>query len=428
MSDGLEITSGGAIAVDSSMVRDIGRRLGQVAHEAQSAADLVQTASATCAQAPTLAIGTGGMIGCTQRLGTLAEETRTDAHRVELMADTFELVELRNRQAALEVYRPDAALALQPRIDELISGDPDIEKKAAMLIAGWKEQRFDGIEDQPLDDVFNPSMQGASMVGAIMLMASRFAASQGQGLLPYGTKLQGPPPPVNIYTGATTTTTPATGLHDSFSRIPQGRPGQVVVEKYTMKDGSARFVAYIDGTRTMTSGGRDPWDSGSNWDLYVDREQAASQVAVDKALEAAGAKPGDKVGLVGYSQGAAIASFEAMEGVYDVDVVMTAGNPTEPSLGPGQTLVGLRHRDDIVSGLAGAGSAGGTGSVHSFTAAADVGGFSPLGAHGLDEYLDTAAQVDASGDPRVRHLQETYFAELGEAEKVETTEFMAARS
>ncbi|MEJ1089201.1 hypothetical protein WDU99_12840 [Microbacterium sp. Mu-80] len=434
MSDALEITSGGAIAIDSSMVRDIGHRLGQVAHEAQGAAELVQTASATCAQAPTLAIGTGGMIGCMQRLGALADATRTHAHRVELMADTFELVELRNRQAALEVHRPEAALALQARIDELISGDPDIENKATMLVAGWQEQRFDGTGDQPLDDMLAtifPSTElsplGPGALAIAFMAVSQLAAKSGQGLLPYGTKLQGPPPPVRVDPVTKGTTTPVSGVRDSLSRIPKDRPGQVVVEKYTMKDGSERFVAYIDGTRAVSSGYSDPWDMGSNWDLYVDRDQAASQVAVDKALEAAGASPGDRVDLVGYSQGAAIASFTAMEGVYDVGVVVTAGNPTEASLASDQTLVDLRHRGDIFSNLAGGGSAGGTGSPESFTAVAEVDAMSPVGAHRLEEYIDTAGQIDASGDPRVRQLQETFFAELGDAERVETTEFKATR-
>ena len=427
MGDGIDITSGGAIAVDSSMVRDIGRRLGQMSLLLKDAVGLVRSAAATCAQAPTLAIGTGGMMGCTQRLDELAESTRSDADGVELMADTFELVELRNRQAALEVHRPEAALALQARIDALVSGDPGVEKRADMLIAGWERQRFDGTGEQPLDVALAAAMPGGGRVGLMMLLASNTVAMAGRGLLPYGTKLQGPPPPVRVDAVSSGVTTPVSGVRDALSRITNDPAGQVVVEKYTMNDGAERFVAYIGGTRSISSGYSDPWDMGSNWDLYFDRDQAASQVAVDQALEAAGARPGDRVDLVGYSQGAAIASFTAMEGVYDVDVVVTAGNPTEASLASDQTLVDLRHRDDIVSNLAGGGSVGGTGSRESFTAVAEVDAISPIGAHRLDEYIDTAARVDASGDPRVRHLHETFFAELGEATRVDTTEFRAER-
>ncbi|MGF2949596.1 hypothetical protein [Microbacterium alcoholitolerans] len=434
MSDGLDITSGGAISVDSSMVRDIGRRLGQVARRLQDAADLVHRAAATCAQTPDIArmVGTGGMTGCAHRLTAMADEARDDANGVEMMADTFELVELRNEQAALSVHRPDEAMALQRRIDALLDGDPDIEKRAAMLIATWEQGRFGDIADQPWDDVVDvivpgPPMLGLGTIGAGLLLLSHAGTMSRRGLLPYGVELKGAPPPVRLEAVGRGTVAPVASLKDAFERIPYGRAGQVVVEKYTMSDGSKRFVGYIDGTRTVIPGTDDPWDMGSNWDLYVDREQAASQVAVEKALHAAGAEPGDRVELVGYSQGAAGACFIAMEGVYDVDFVLTAGNPVEPSLASDQTLVEARHRGDVISNIAGTGSVGGTGSAASFTMHAEVEPGTPIAPHRLQEYIDTAAQADASGDPRVRDLHEALFAELGEATSVETTEFRAER-
>ncbi|UNK70981.1 hypothetical protein [Microbacterium sp. H1-D42] len=430
MSDDLNITSGGAISVDSSMVREIGRRLGQVSAHLEDASHLVRRAGATCAQVPALAatVGTGAMVACAQRLASMADETRSDVHGVEVMADTFELVELRNEQAALSVHRPSEAMALQGRIDALLAGDADLEKRADMLIAGWEERRFDGTKDQPLDGVFDVLLGpwGAGTVGAGLMVMAR-AAAHGRGLLPFDTVLKGTPPPVRVAPVAKGVTTPVSGVKDSLSRIPAGKEGQVVVEKYTMGDGSRRFVAYVDGTRAIVPGTEDPWDMGSNWDMYIDRDQAASQVAIEKALEAAGANPGDRVGFVGYSQGAAAASFTAMEGTYDVDVVITAGNPVEPSLAADQTLVELRHQGDPISNLSGGGSVGGTGSTGSFTARAEVDSVSPLGPHRLEEYLDTAGQVDSSGDPRVTDLQESFFAELGQAAKVETTEFLAER-
>ncbi|MBY6061733.1 hypothetical protein [Microbacterium esteraromaticum] len=436
MSDNLEITSGGAIAIDSSMVREIGRGLGQVGRHLEDAADLARRARATIVQAPALAaaVGTGGIDACAQRLMTLAEQTRMHAHGTEMMADTFELVELRTRQSALSVHRPDEALALQGRIDQLIAGDPDIEKRADMLVAAWQQTRFDGTGDQPLDALLwhpgsGPMLGplGAGTIGGTMLAVSQMIARHGQGLLPYGSKPTGEAPPVRVTPVSTGTTKPPTGVRDSLSRIPYDATGQVVVEKYTMENGETRFMAYMDGTRASTWWTEDPWDMGSNWDMWVDRDKAASQVALQKALEQAGAKPGDTVGLVGYSQGAGIASVTAMEGVYKVDVVITAGNPVEPSLGPDQTLVELRHQGDIVSNLAGGGSSGGTGSTGSFTAHADVRGVLPIAAHGFEAYLETAAQVDASGDPRVDDLNESFFEELGQAVEVETTEYLAER-
>jgi len=217
-------------------------------------------------------------------------------------------------------------------------------------------------------------------------------------------------------------------LTETISRVPYHGAGQVAVEKFTMKDGSARFVTYIDGTRTVKTGTSEPWDMGSNIDMYLQRDRAASQQAVLQALEAAGAEPGDRVDLVGYSQGGAIASFTAMDSPYETGTVIVAGDPTQPSLSADQTLVDLRHRGDVVSNLATGGAEGGTGSPGSFEVIREPDrDLNPIGPHDFEEYLKTADLADRSGDPRVSALQRDFFGELVQASKAERMEFTASR-
>nr|WP_017203583.1 hypothetical protein [Microbacterium barkeri] len=143
-------------------------------------------------------------------------------------------------------------------------------------------------------------------------------------------------------------------------------------------------------------------------------------------------RAGDRVDVVAHSQGGMIAARLAMEGDVDVAMQITAGSPQEPTLTDEQTLIQLRHSDDVVSALAAGGSAEGTGSPFSFTASR-VGdphdGFQDLtlGTHGLESYRETAALVDASDDPRAEAL-DGYWAELADAVRVERTEFRAERT
>ncbi|WP_309066052.1 hypothetical protein [Microbacterium sp.] len=445
MTGELEITSGGAIAVDSGVVRDIGRRMEAVGRQLEEAADLLRRAGHAVGQTSTVArrVDTGALAACAGRLSERAAEVADNARGTAVMADTFELVELRAEQQALSVHSPHAALALQERIDELVRADPGIEDRVVMLTEEWEKHRFDGLENQGWDlwalaagilwpllpvRVFpvGSVLAGKPVAGFLQRLAAAADALQ-RGVLPRGTRLQGPPPPVQMAMTGTGTAAPARSLKDSLQRIPSGRTGQVVVEKYTTRDGATRFVTYIDGTRTALLGTAEPWDSESNWDLYMQRDAAVSQQAVLQALDAAGARPGDRVDFVGYSQGAAIASLIAMEGRYDTGTVITAGSPVQPSLEQDQLLVELRHRGDPVSSLAEGGSAGGTGAPDSFEVRRTVEAGSPIDPHLLTGYVETAEMVDGSGDPRVTRLHETFYAELAEAETVEVMEFTARR-
>ncbi|WP_193597363.1 hypothetical protein [Microbacterium sp. YJN-G] len=442
----LTITSGGTIAIDSSMVRDIGRRLHGVGTGLAEAVERLRSARAALDQAPAVerAGGAAGIAECAARLAGWQPQIDKIAQGAAAMADTFELVELRAQQQALNEAYPAAAEALQPRIDELLT-DPHIEDRATWAVAEWQRTRFEGTEDQPWDlialgisGILSMTAPGV-MSPLIVALATRPVATTARigtdaavrldrGVLPFGTRLQGTAPPLHVALVGAGTAEPPTKLSESLGRIPYERAGQIVVERYAMKDGSARFVTYLDGTRRFLPGSDEPWDMGSNWDLYIDRELAASQQATLTALKMAGAEPGDRVDLVTYSQGGAIGSITAMDSPYETGVVISAGNPTEPSLAADQTLVQLRHEGDLVSNLSAGGSFGGTGAPESFTASRAVGGkFGPFDPHAFEGYLETARMVDTSGDPRVSALQSSFYAELGEADSVERMEFRAER-
>lgn len=453
MSDEVTITSGGAIAVDSSVLRDIAARLRHVARRVGDARDHLVRARGELAGAPDVErrVGDAGISACIERQDELGRQLDKASEGTVLMADTFEVVELRAEQEARGIGSPDAA-ALQARIDELLAR-PGVADSAVWTESRWESERADVPVDQPLDRslglagglvgalnaVFSPfALRGAGMVASgllggkptetLMSIGSVEAARRGYGILPFGTTLQGAAPRVTVQQISRVRTAAPVNLTETLSRVPFHSAGQVAVEKFTMKDGSTRFVTYIDGTRTMKPGTSEPWDMGSNIDMYVQRERAASQQAVLQALEAAGAQPGDQVDLVGYSQGAEIASFVAMDSPYETSTVIVAGDPVQPSLSADQTLVDLRHVGDPVSNLATGGAEGGTGSPGSFEVTREPDrDKNPFGPHDFEEYLKTADLAGRSGDQRVSALGRDFFGELIQAEKVERMEFTATR-
>lgn len=453
MSDDITITSGGAIAVDSSQLRDIAARLGDTSRRLGDARDHLVRARSELAGAPDVQqrVGDAGISACIGRLDQLGHQLDKASKGVVLMADTFEVVELRAAQESREIDSA-ATAALQSRIDELLSL-PGVAESVVSTESRWARERTDRPVDQPLDGILwlaggllgvvntlfvPPALRGAGTAVSGLLVAKPIetamtigtaeAARRGYGVLPYGTTLQGAAPRVAVQQISRVRTAAPTNLTETLSRVPYRSVGQVAIEKYTMEDGSTRFLAYMDGTRTMRPGTAEPWDMGSNIDMYLERERAASQQAVLQALESAGALPGDQVDLVGYSQGAEIASFVAMDSPYETRTVIVAGDPVQPSLSADQTLVDIRHVGDPVSNLATGGAEGGTGSPESFEVIRepdrDMYLFSP---HDFEELLKTTDLAGRSGDPRVIAFNRDFYGELVQAAKVERMEFVATR-
>lgn len=423
---GLDIEHGGVIAVDTEQLRDVGSRIRTVVMQCEEARTAIVRAGALLASAPEVAPQVD--IGALHRSGEGVEALRVELDDARagilVMADAFEVVELRAQAEALTLADAAAARMIQARIDRLIDGDARIGVMADWLVADWAGRRHGGM----------PETMGIFGMLPSLLLAGAFAGlTTTLGKVPSGARLTGAADPVRVTPTATSTPAGAPkGVAGALKRLPS-TSAQVAVEKYTMPDGATRYVTYVKGTQNSVpweGGEEDPWDMKSNLELYQGQRSASYQATVD-ALAAAGAEPGDRVDIVGYSQGGMIAAHLAMERDYDVALQLTAGSPQESSLDDGQTLIQLSHSDDVVAKLAAGGSATGTGSPDSFTATREVdpqdGVFDlSLQPHAIEAYIETAQMVDASSDPRAEAL-DAYWRELGDAVEIERTEFHAER-
>ena len=423
--EGLSIDHGGAIAVDTEQLRDLGARMRSVASQYDRARGAIDRAHALLSSSPDAGalVDVGALQRSGERIGDLCAQIENACAGVLVMADAFEVVELRARAEALALTDAAAASVVQARADRLVAADDRIGTMAEWLVAGWKERRFEGLGEQyDLAGALPPLFLAGAMVGV----------ASGLGRVRPGMTLTGRADPVQVTPVTSTTPSAPQNSAAALRRMP-GAGAQVAVEKYTMAGGTTRYVAYISGTHNplpWQAGEAEPWDMKSNIELYQGRASASYQATVD-ALAATGAKPGDQVDVVAYSQGGMIAAHLAMESEFEVSMQLTAGSPAEPTLGEDQTLIQLRHTDDVVSALAAGGSAAGTGSPDSFTASREGDPHDGmqdlmLQAHSLETYIETAEMVDASNDPRAAALDE-YWRELDQAVEVERTEYHAER-
>ncbi|WP_337001210.1 MULTISPECIES: hypothetical protein [unclassified Microbacterium] len=425
--DGLDINHGGAIAVDTEQLRDVGARMRAVAAQYEEAHDSVRRAQALISVDPSAApqLDVGALRRNGERLGALHAELEDACAGTLLMADAFEVVELRARAEALSRGDEAEAAVVRARLDQLLAGDDRLRGMADQLEYTWMLRRFQGLGDQ---------YDAGGLLPPLFLTGAMVGVFSGRGKLRPGVPLEGRADPVTVTrVKASTPKGAPKGLAPVLGRLPVGS-AQVAVEKYTMPGGATRYLAYVGGTRDGMpgrTGSSEPWDMKSNLELYGGQRSASYQATLD-ALSAAGAKPGERVDVVGYSQGGMIASHLAMESPFDVATTITVGSPTEPTLRDDQTLIELWHTDDVVSSLAAGGSPEGTGSADSFAATRE--GDPDDGpqdlvvkAHNLEVYTETAKMIDGSHDPRAEALR-AYWGELGDAVAVERTEYRAERT
>ncbi|GAA5145606.1 hypothetical protein GCM10025768_03080 [Microbacterium pseudoresistens] len=426
MSD-IDISHGGAIAVDTEVLRETSWRIRTMTDElARVERDL------RCV--PGVLDGTrlelGGLAEQTAALHDLVAELDNDATGTLFLADAYEIAEIRARAALLASSDPDEAQALLRDADRLATRNPAAGVGAEHLIRAWRDSASAGFIDQTrwatLLGTAGP--QTAGMVAASLVSMIR---GLGKGAIPAGTRLAPAEHRVTIRPMRVKGPSgPPAGLEDALERIPSEGDAQVRVETYRMPDGATRYLLYAGGTR-LGLDGTEPWDMTSNTELYLDRTESASYRATIDALHAAGAGPGDRIDVVGYSQGAAIATHVALAGEFEVGTVVTFGNPVAAEFPDDTMSVAVRHTDDLVSTLAGGDLGAGTGSPDSMVieGVGDPGqGLQDvlLAAHMRDAYGDTAAKADASGDPRIDALRER-FAELDEAVDMVATEYVARR-
>lgn len=426
--DGIEIRHGGAIIVDTEVLRGVGVRLASVAGLVDDGvADLdranrciVETAGLTAS------VDTVALWASRDSLADLSDRMTQAATGVGLMADAYELVELRAKHRMLDVDGATMADTIRGEIAALESKDERISIMADYLIADAEGRRYEGLDGQ-----FDTLTALGIFPGAVITTVTLLGNSKRLGTVSPGIDRRVTNDQVEVRPVDTSAPLSApSSLADSLRRFPEDNGAQIKVEKYTFADGTSRFVVYIVGTQSGWLGGKNPWDMRSNLELYSGDLSASYQATVD-ALHAAGAGPDDTVDIYAHSQGGMVASYLATSGEFKTEVVVTAGSPTEPVVNDDQLLIQLRHSDDLVNGLAGGGDLAGYGSSDSFTVTREGDPFDGpqdliLRPHFMDKYEETAEMVDKSDDPRVDVYRE-YLARMSGAVTIETTEFKAER-
>lgn len=423
MSDGLDIRSGGAIAVDTATLRAVAAGFATIAGKLDEVqADLMDQRARLVGIDPA---GTAGRFETVVRCAQWATDAATGlSDRVAHAATVYEFVELRAEREAARTVGDDAAVAAaDARLEAIRREHPLVIVEAAAVLTAWWMAGPHEISRQAGLSPFGAL--GASGVGAIALAVGM----AGRGRLARDAVLTGSAGPVAVSSvgGASTSGTAPTSLASVVDRMPRDQ-ARVRVERYAMPNGSNRFAVYVAGTRSPIDI-REPWNLEASVKLYQG-ERTASYDATVKALEYAGAKPGDAIYQFGHSQGGMITSHIALESAYDTKAVVTFGSPVSADVGPDTLSVQLRHTDDPVIALADGGHPAGVGADGSIIAervADPTAGVQDIGlkAHGLAEYRETAAVLDASSDPRANVLDDM-FDELGTAQSVEVFEYASS--
>ena len=176
---GISIDSGGAISVDPEALRDVARRMDLVTAHYDDAHAAIVRAQDIVAGAPEVAscVGSGALWASAARVGALRDECAEATTGTLLMADVYEYVEL---QAAAEFEGSAFPDDMQLRMEQLATSDERIPQMAAMLIEGWKNDRFEGLGDQP-------TWHG--LMTPIFLAAAGIGTFAGRGKIPPGATL-----------------------------------------------------------------------------------------------------------------------------------------------------------------------------------------------------------------------------------------------
>ena len=243
-----------------------------------------------------------------------------------------------------------------------------------------------------------------SMAGALLILSGRNA---------YIAK------PVTVSPSAPTAVAPPVSLADAAARIPPSGPGrpQVRIERFDGQAGQASYAVYIAGTSAIADGSPEPFDMASNLAGIAGDDAAAYSATID-AMDEAGIRPGDQVSFVGHSQGGLVAARIAASGAYDTDALVTFGAPTGQIPVPGGVEhLAVEHAEDITPALGGEPLSGAGGRDRVVVSRALFGGApspdaSPIAAHHMSRYAETAALVDASDDPRLEPVRDA-LARLG---------------
>lgn len=196
------------------------------------------------------------------------------------------------------------------------------------------------------------------------------------------------------------------------------------------------FVVVLPGTQgSSITAGSHPFDPTGIVEA-VQYDSAFVTEAVGQALAESGAVPGDRVMVVGYSQGGMhavnIAQNEGFAETYQLDLVLTAGSPTGREPSGGAQYLHLEHADDWVPQVDGVSNPDERDRVTVTLQDPAPGvpdGDKGLGAaHKLGTYLAGAEAVEASSHPSVVATVATLRAAIGARVPAERHVFIAHRS
>lgn len=200
-------------------------------------------------------------------------------------------------------------------------------------------------------------------------------------------------------------TAPA-GFSDRFDRIPvaaEDGGSQVLIERYEMPDGSARFEVYVAPTADF-----DPRAEGQPWDMASNVSNAigpgsGSYRGVLAAMEAAGIGQDDPVQFTGYSQGAGTAAQLAAAGGFATHGLVTFGGPTgQTPIPESASTVIVEHQDDLVAALGGTQDNTHAVIVERWASQdTDFATAEIMPGHQSAGYIETARLMDAGGHPRL---------------------------
>ncbi|SDQ51619.1 hypothetical protein [Microbacterium sp. cf332] len=435
----LDIRDGGVIAVDTDRLRSAAAELRALSVPCDALLLGLEQMTHELADHPATAWPVVPVAGGLARLLREArDEASALADTLTGIADVYEIVELEAARRAAAGGDPRVGRFLRGRLVDARERSPDAAARADLLLATWtllgpaELQRQIGGAGAPFGLLGGAAVAATGLtlaaVGALGLGRAQAAGASGFAGLAGGGP--GVSAPLEIVRSASPTTPSPTTIAALAERVPRAED-QLRVERYERAGGGSRFAVYVAGTRSpLGFGGVEPFDMASNVRLYTGRA-SASYEAVVAALRAAGARPGDTVLAVGYSQGGAVTSRLALDGPFRVVGNVTFGSPVQADPGERVLEVTVRHTDDPVPALQSGGHpdrAGAPGSIVVERVADPAPSVTDLalGAHAIDAYGETAALADASGDPRVDDIHERLEEFLG-AEPAEVTTYRVRR-
>ncbi|MFC7877157.1 hypothetical protein [Isoptericola sp. NPDC057391] len=315
---------------------------------------------------------------------------------------------------------PDGGLAslwrvLAPLTDEAVSGLATGLSASRPL--SWQDLRR-GIEEGPAA-ALDPVTRGAATLSDVVASLLPDAVPRVVALT--DADLAGPRPawadrPAGSVTEALARTADlyphGSGVVDRVSAgVP---PGTLAVEQVVHGDGTTSWTVLIPGTQQFLSPSN-PFDAATDLSLMA-HEAADVSVAVEQALDAAGAAPDEPVVLVGHSLGgisaAALAASPAFRARHPVGGVVTAGAPTATfALPAGVPVLHVENEEGLVANVDGRSREEGPATVDRVTVGrrlldstdpADVAAAGSISlAHAMPTHLRTLAAAQRSGNVQV---------------------------